>query len=405
MLDIQLLLFWVRIGEWEAPMFSKIALATILVGFAILGCDPASSQTAPSVTSAADLYKMASPSVVLIEIYDLKGEVSRNGSGFLVSAEGAILTNYHVVAHTKQATVRLANKDAYDTVEVLEIDKRKDIALIKIKAFGLPFLKLGRSQDVEVGETVYSLSNPLGVFRNTLSQGIVSGIRPGDGYKYFQISAPISHGSSGGPIFNSKGEVIGIAVATIEEGQNLNFAVPIDYARGMVLSMGSAKSLASIYEPEPEKPVQSATTAGGPPASSVASNVVISDEMKKSSFWYVQSKLHVWTRKEAEAELGEPVRSRNSFDANKNINGEILAYNDPTKLLRELELNFDAKTQKLAAIYGSPWDFTWAQCKTLWGNNVRTTKNPDGTRFHSYKDRNLTVLVNKDDKVISFGSW
>ena len=78
-------------------MFSKLVFATILVGFAILGCDPASSQTAPSVTSAADLYKMASPSVVLIEIYDLKGEVSGNGSGFLVSAEGAILTNYHVV--------------------------------------------------------------------------------------------------------------------------------------------------------------------------------------------------------------------------------------------------------------------------------------------------------------------
>jgi len=73
-------------------------------------------------------------------------------------------------------------------------------------------------------------------------------VRPGDGYKYFQISEPISHGSSGGPIFNSKGEVIGIAVATLEEGQNLNFAVPIDYARGMVIAMGSPKALATIYE-------------------------------------------------------------------------------------------------------------------------------------------------------------
>jgi len=287
----------------------------------------------------------------------------------------------------------------------LEIDKRKDIALIKIKGFGLPYLKLGRSQDVEVGETVYSLSNPLGVFQNTLSQGIVSGIRSGDGYKYFQISAPISHGSSGGPIFNSKGEVIGIATATLEEGQNLNFAVPIDYARGMVISMSSPKPLAAIYEPEPEKPAQNAATAGGPPMSTAPTKVVISEEMKKSSYWYVESKLNTWTTKEAAAELGEPIRSRHAFDARQNIIGEVYAYNDPTKLLREIELNFDSKTQKLIAIYGYPWDFTWTQCKTLWGNNVRTTKNPDGSRFHSYKDRNLHVLVNKDEKVINFGSW
>jgi hypothetical protein len=386
-------------------MFTRSLIPATLFGSLILGCLPAHGQVAAPVTTAADLYKQASPSVVLIEIYNSKGEVSAKGSGFLVSAEGAILTNYHVVAHTKQATVRLANDDAYDTVEVLEIDKRKDIALIKIKGFGLPFLKLGRSGDVEVGETVYSLSNPLGVFQNTLSQGIVSGIRPGDGYKYFQISAPISHGSSGAPIFNAKGEVIGIAVATIEEGQNLNFAVPIDYARGMVLAMGSPKSLAAIYEPEPEKPTESATTVSAPPASPVVSKVAISEEMKKSSYWYVESKLFIWTKKDADSELGEPVRDRHSFDQNKNIIGEIYAYNDPTKLLREIELNIDSKTQKVIAVYGYPWDFTWTQCKALWGEKVTTTKNPDGSRFHNYKDRNLHVLVNKNEKVISFGSW
>jgi hypothetical protein len=386
-------------------MFSKIVRSAIVLGFVLLGWYSCQSQVTQSATTAAALYKQASPSVVLIEIYDSKGEVSAKGSGFLVSPEGAILTNYHVVAHTKRATVRLANEDAYDTVEVIEIDKRKDIALIKIKGFGLPFLKLGRSQDVEVGETVYSLSNPLGVFQNTLSEGIVSGIRPGDGYKYFQISAPISHGSSGGPIFNSKGEVIGIAVATIEEGQNLNFAVPIDYARGMVLEMGTPKPLAAIYEPEPEKPAESAATANAPPAAPVASKVAISEEMKKSSYWYVESKLNVWTKKEADAELGEPVRQRHAFDQKNNVIGEIYAYNDPTKLLREIELNFDSTTQKMLAIYGYPWDMTWAQCKGLWGDKVTTTKNADGSRFHTYKDRNLHVLVGKDERVVNLGSW
>src|SRR5579859_5036609 len=386
-------------------MFSRALQGIILVGIAALPSNVGFAQTSGPVTNAADLYKSASPSVVLIEVYNSKGEVSGKGSGFLVSADGAILTNFHVVEHTKQATVRLANDDAYDTVEVIEVDKRKDIALIKIKGFGLPFLKLGRSQDVAVGETIYSLSNPLGVFQNTLSQGIVSGIRPGDGYKYFQISAPISHGSSGGPIFNSRGEVIGIAVATIEEGQNLNFAVPIDYARGMVLSMGSPRPLASIYEPEPEKAADTAKVSAGQPVATATSNVVVSDEMKKSSYWYIESKLNIWTRKEADAELGAPVRDRDAVDEKNRPVGKIYAYNDPTKLLREIELNFNSQTQKLVAIYGYPWDFTWAQCKALWGDKVRTTKNSNGTRFHSYKDRNLHVLVNADDKVINFGSW
>jgi len=81
-------------------MFSKTATIAVLLVFPILGFHAAYGQSAPPLTTAADLYKKASPSVVLIEIYDSKGEVSGKGSGFLVSPEGAILTNYHVIAHT-----------------------------------------------------------------------------------------------------------------------------------------------------------------------------------------------------------------------------------------------------------------------------------------------------------------
>jgi trypsin-like peptidase len=240
-----------------------------------------------------------------------------------------------------------------------------------------------------------------------LSEGIVSGIRAGDGYKYFQISAPISHGSSGGPIFNSKGEVIGIAVATIEEGQNLNFAVPIDYARGMVLDMGAAKPLSAIYEPEPqpEKPAENPVSAAAPSASLAEAKSVIPEEMKKSSYWYIEAKLFSWTKKDADAQLGDAVRSRHAFDQNQNIVGEIFGYDDPTKLVKLIELSFDSKTQKLTAIYAYPWDMTWAQGKAVWGDKETTTKNADGSRFHNYKDRNLHVLVGKDEKIINFGSW
>ncbi len=103
--------------------------------------------------------------------------------------------------------------------------------------------------------------------------------------------------------------------------------------------------------------------------------------------------------------MGEPVRQRHAFGQNNIVIGEIYAYNDPTKLLREIELNFDSTTQKMVAIYGYPWDMTWTQCKSLWGDKVTTTKNPDGSRFHTYKDRNLHVLVGKDERVVNLGSW
>ena len=197
----------------------------------------------------------------------------------------------------------------------------------------------------------------------------MSGIRPADGYKYFEISAPISHGSSGGPIFNSKGEVIGIAVATIEEGQNLNFAVPIDYARGMVTDMGSPKPLAAIYEPrtgessrECQHAWQCSRSSGGK-----QSRDLRGDEEIELLVCCLQA-FRLDQNAGGRGGLGEPVRDRHAFDQNNNIVGEIYAYADPTRLLREMELSFDSKTQKLTAVYGYPWDFTWTQCKALWGD-------------------------------------
>ena len=125
-----------------------MAIGIVLLSFPSLLYSQSSSQ---SQMAASDIYKSASPSVVLIETYGEDGKVSAAGSGFLVGASGEILTNYHVIAHTKRATVRLANDDAYDDVTVLDIDKRKDIALIKIKAVGVPYLKLGRSGSLQVG--------------------------------------------------------------------------------------------------------------------------------------------------------------------------------------------------------------------------------------------------------------
>jgi hypothetical protein len=359
--------------------------------------------------SASEIYKQSSPSVVLIETYNEKGQVMASGSGFIVNSSGAILTNFHVVEHTKRATVRLANDDAYDTVEVLDVDKRKDIALIKIKGVGLPAVKLGRSNVVEVGDKVFSLSNPLGLLQNTLSEGIVSGIRQLDGYKCFQITAPISHGSSGSPIFNSRGEVIGLAVATIEEGQNLNLAVPIDYALGM-LDSTQARPLESIYEPAPPQPAVAAeagnkTESRSAELASAGPTPKVSEEMKKASFVYLGTKIGKWNQADAEAELGPPLRHRFAYDQNQQMTGDIYAYSDPTKSLREFELDYDVKTKLLTNLYGFPWDMSWEQCKSLWGENARLMRNANGTKFYLYRDRKLNVLLDKSGKVISLGAY
>jgi hypothetical protein len=374
----------------------------LLVCAALLGAD--CGLNAQSALDPGTLYKQASPAVVLIEAVGSDGKVASTGSGMLVSADGKLLTNYHVIAHSKQATVRLANGDAYDLVEVLAIDKRKDIAFLKIPAVDLPFVKLGRSAAVEIGHTAYSIGSPLGL-QNTLSQGLVSGIREMDGYRLFQITAPISHGSSGGPVFNMSGEVIGIAVLTIEGGQNLNFAIPIDYARGM-LGMSQTQPLASIYEPEPppdskaEPQMEAAKTAA-------SSAPAIPDEMRRGAFAYLEKKMGVWKLDEARHVLGEPIRKRDAF-AKARIDGVIYAFPDPTNVFAELELNFSTDPGILRSVYAHPGavhPMRLEDAEQVWGRVHRQVKNANGTRNYFYDSRHLIVITDKGGTVLTLAVY
>ncbi|MGA2185442.1 MAG: trypsin-like peptidase domain-containing protein [Bryobacteraceae bacterium] len=377
-------------------------LAKLLLGCAFLLASDR-GLNAQAALDPGTLYKQSSPAVVIIEVTGSDGKLAKAGSGLLVSADGKLLTNYHVIAHSKQATVRLANGDAYDLVEVIAIDKRKDIAFLKIPAVDLPFVKLGRSNAVEIGHTVYSIGSPLGL-QNTLSQGLVSGIRDMDGYRLFQISAPISHGSSGGPVFNINGEVIGIAVLTIEGGQNLNFAIPIDYARGM-LSMSQTQPLASIYEPElpPDSRVEPQPEAAKIPASAA----VIPDDMRKGAFVFLEKKMGVWKFDDARQVLGDPLRQRDAL-VGTSVDGVIYAFPDPTKGLKEFELNFSGKTGVLRAVYGYPNPVPVMRLKEaqgFWGRDYREVKNANGTRSYMYKNRHLIVVTDAVGNVVNIGVY
>src|SRR5262249_45061622 len=121
----------------------------------------------------------------------------------------------------------------------------RDLVVLKISAGRSQALYLGNSEAVQVGETVYAVGNPQGL-EGTFSQGIVSSIREVGTDKLLQITAPISPGSSGGPVLNGKGEVIGVSVATFRGGQNLNFAIPSNYLKTLLAKTGPAKPLAQV---------------------------------------------------------------------------------------------------------------------------------------------------------------
>jgi S1-C subfamily serine protease len=156
-----------------------------------------------SVSQIAEKYGKA---VVLIEV-SKGGAYIALGSGFIVNSSGIIITNYHVIEGAFPVIVKLTNGDIYEDIGVIDIDEKRDIAIIKIKGWNLPGVKLGNSDTVKVGEQIVVIGNPEGL-ENTVSDGLISAIRDtGKGYKMNQISAPISAGSSGSPVFNMKGEV------------------------------------------------------------------------------------------------------------------------------------------------------------------------------------------------------
>ncbi|HEU0176744.1 MAG TPA: trypsin-like peptidase domain-containing protein [Blastocatellia bacterium] len=194
--------------------------------------------------SPREIAREQSKAVVIIEALDERGSVTGQGSGFIVTPKGAVVTNLHVVQGAASLRVKLPGGDAYKTSDLIDVDDAKDIAIVKVKGYKMPVVTLGDSDKSEIGEAVVAISSPEGLV-NSISTGVLSGVRRFDTHRVFQITAPISQGSSGGALFNSSGEVIGIITYLSKSGQNINFAVPINYARGMIGDQPS-KTLADL---------------------------------------------------------------------------------------------------------------------------------------------------------------
>jgi len=180
------------------------------------------------------------------------------GSGFIVSKDGLIVTNKHVVSDQEAEYTVMTNDEKRHSAKVMAIDPTNDVAILKIEAGNsLPILELADSGNLKIGQTVIAIGNSLGEFRNTVSKGIISGLKrnvtAGNGFgqaetlsEVIQTDAAINPGNSGGPLLNVSGQVIGVNVAMAQGAENIGFALPINLVKK---DIESVKSKGKIVQP------------------------------------------------------------------------------------------------------------------------------------------------------------
>ena len=234
-----------------------VLLACLIAGCVAIGGGSQSAFAETSELSPADLYEQNVNSTVGITI---SGETSSrygygytyqaSGSGFIITSDGYILTNYHVISGSKSVTVATYDHNTYDA-KVIGYDASNDIAVIKIDAENLTPVTLGDSDTLRVGESVYAIGNPLGELTFSLTGGIVSALsrnvqtEAGTSMSLIQTDCAINSGNSGGALFNTRGEVIGITNAKYSssgmgseaEIDNIGFAIPINSVKRIVTSI------------------------------------------------------------------------------------------------------------------------------------------------------------------------
>jgi S1-C subfamily serine protease len=227
--------------------------AALLVGLCTLAVS-CGGPSKPEVLTPKEISQQSKPAIVRVLVYGkAQDEPERIGSGFIVSPNGLVATNLHVFTDLSRGVftdVRIGLLDGrlLPVKRVIAIDASRDLAILSIDAKDLPVLELGDSDRASAGDPVVAIGHPVGQFY-TVSDGLISSWRlldagGGKATKILQISAPISVGSSGGPLFDSKGKVIGVNTAIAREGQNLNFAIPSNYLRPLLTTASGGEPLA-----------------------------------------------------------------------------------------------------------------------------------------------------------------
>ena len=251
----------IQTSRWITPGMIALAVGlTLPIAF---------GQTA---LTTAQIAKRVSPTVVVIQGKTDSGEIQ--GSGFIISKDGKIATNLHVIRDMKTASVQLANGEVFDSVSVLAIDERRDLAVVRIdlpplpKGYsfvdGFPVLNLGNSDTLAAGESVVVVGSPIGL-AGTVTAGIISSVRDtGEDFKVLQTDAAVNPGNSGGPLVNNKGQAIGVVSFKMRFAEGLNFAIPINYVRELLNNLHAPTTLDQMQRSlstEPGGPYQDSNSA------------------------------------------------------------------------------------------------------------------------------------------------
>jgi serine protease Do len=231
-----------------------------------VSCGTPPKPAAPRVRmTAKDIVQQSTEAIVRIEAGG-----DKVGTGFIIDKQGLVATNLHVVKGEAEISVKLHDGTAYPVTEIAGFDPGRDLALLRIKPTKpLTTVRLGDSDQMTAGDQVVAIGNPLGVFDYSVSSGLISQVRPvctsgeekcpAGGLTLLQISAPISQGSSGGPLFNQFGEVVGVTTLIVAQGQAINFAVPGNYLKPLVaqpIALTMQKFAEGTREEEEEGPAQ-----------------------------------------------------------------------------------------------------------------------------------------------------
>ncbi|MDB5897322.1 MAG: hypothetical protein JWP22_4213 [Ramlibacter sp.] len=239
-------------------------------------------------TSPEDLYRNLSPSIWLVRAYDADGLAIRSGSAVVTSPE-TLLTNCHVLRQAKRITI--TNDNVQHGVRLQHIDVERDLCQITARNLSAPPVPIGNTDRLAVGQKVYALGNPLGIER-TLSDGLISALhRTEAGRELFRIqtSAPISPGSSGGGLFDAQGRLIGITTSQRIDGQNINFAIPIDWLRDLAARSDAALRSAAIPPTTALRPAAPSSSTAGKPEVNDIESVPVTAACKEEYRKYVGS--------------------------------------------------------------------------------------------------------------------
>ena len=204
-------------------------LAIMAVALAVSACSVGLGSTQQELRGLKDLVGPVKKSVVTVINYDIDGDISSIGSGFFISTSGVLLTNFHVLDGAYHAEIRTLDGDQFPVTTVLARSKVVDLIKVRVEMPADQITPIATARQAPaVADHIFVVGSPMGL-EQTVSEGFVSAVREmPTGGKILQLTAPISRGSSGGPVLNQDGEAIGVVTFQAARGQNLNFAISID---------------------------------------------------------------------------------------------------------------------------------------------------------------------------------